>query len=216
MPQLTDFHEVRFPTDIAFGSSGGPERSTEIITLGSGREKRNQRWAQSRRRYDAGYGVKDLDQLHNVISFYEARRGPLYGFRFRDPLDWKSCGPLSTATMLDQTVGIGDGSMTEFQLVKNYGEGENPFQREIQKPESGSVSVAVEGNERFEGTDFTVDLATGIVSFLPSSIPASGEQITAGFHFDGPVRFANDQLTISLAAFSAGDIPSIPLMEIRL
>ena len=79
------FHEVRFPVDISLGSSGGPERSTEIVTLGSGHEQRNQRWSLSRRKFDAGYGVKGLDALHDVIAFFEARRGPLFGFRFRDP-----------------------------------------------------------------------------------------------------------------------------------
>ena len=50
MPQIAAFHDVRFPTAIALGSTGGPERRTEIVTLGSGREQRNQRWSRSRRR----------------------------------------------------------------------------------------------------------------------------------------------------------------------
>ena len=72
---------------------GGPERRTEIVTLGSGRERRNARWAHARRRYDAGYGVTTLDALHEVIAFFEERRGRLYGFRWRDRADWKSCAP---------------------------------------------------------------------------------------------------------------------------
>lgn len=31
-----NFHEVSFPLPIAFHSSGGPVRKTEIVTLGSG------------------------------------------------------------------------------------------------------------------------------------------------------------------------------------
>ena len=60
---MAGFHEILFPLDIALKSAGGPERKTEIVALGSGREERNARWAHSRRRYDAGYGVKTLDAL---------------------------------------------------------------------------------------------------------------------------------------------------------
>ena len=50
------FHEARFPTNQSFGSVGGPERRTEIVTLANGFEERNTPWAHSRRRYDAGSG----------------------------------------------------------------------------------------------------------------------------------------------------------------
>ena len=81
---MSDFHEIRFPLDVSLGGGGGPERRTEIVTLGSNREQRNARWAHSRRRYEAGYGVKTLAQLAQVIAFFEERRGRLYGFRWRD------------------------------------------------------------------------------------------------------------------------------------
>lgn len=216
MSSQTDFVELRFPTDVAFGSSGGPERSTEIVTLGSGREHRNQKWANSRRRYDAGYGVKDLDALHRVIDFFEARRGPLIGFRFRDPLDWKSCAPLKTPSAADQFLGTGDGTTTDYQLVKNYGAGDQVYRREIRKPVSGSLTVAVDNITLQEGTDFTVDHSTGVVSFSNGSIPATGASVSAAFEFDVPVRFGSDQLSVSLAAFTAGEVPSIPLLEIVL
>jgi len=87
MPLLESYHEVRFPTGVAMGSSGGPQRRTEIVTLGSGFEQRNARWQNSRRHYEAGYGVKNLDDLYAIISFFEERRGALFGFRFKDSLD---------------------------------------------------------------------------------------------------------------------------------
>jgi uncharacterized protein (TIGR02217 family) len=78
------FHEVRFPTRISLGASGGPERRTEIVVLGSGGEERNSRWADSKRSYNAGYGIKSVDDLHAVIAFFEERRGRLHGFRWKD------------------------------------------------------------------------------------------------------------------------------------
>ncbi len=215
MPILQSFHEVRFPTGIALGSSGGPERRTEIVTLGSGHEQRNARWQNSRRRYDAGYGVKNLDDLYAIIAFFEERRGALFGFRYKDPLDWKSCSPSQIPTATDQVIGTGDGTTTVFNLTKTFGSGSASYIRPIIKPGSGSVSIGVDGNDQTDGIDYAVDHITGEITFQPGQIPAANASITAGYQFDVPVRFATDELTINLAAFEAGNIPSIPLIEIK-
>src|ERR1044072_8205070 len=117
------FHEIRFPTSLAFGSSGGAHRKTEIVPPGSGFGERHCVWANSRRRYDVGYGVKSLDDLHSVIAFFEARMGRLYGFRFKDFADFKSCAPGADIGPLDQAIGTGDGAATQFQLIKIYASG---------------------------------------------------------------------------------------------
>ena len=139
------FDDVRFPTRISRGSSGGPERRTEIVVTGSGAEERNARWADSRRRYDAGLGIASLDDLHEVIRFFEERRGMLHGFRFKDHADWKSCAPGARVSALDQALGTGDGVTAGFQLVKRYGAGLRDYVRTITKPVRGSVHVAVAG-----------------------------------------------------------------------
>jgi uncharacterized protein (TIGR02217 family) len=206
------FHEVRFPTGIAFGSSGGPQRKTEIVTLGSGFEERNAVWANSRRRYDVGYGVKSLDDLHIVIAFFEARMGRLYGFRFKDFSDFKSCAPNAVLTPTDQTIGTGNGTATQFQLAKVYASGAGSWTRTIKKPVAGTVRVALNGVEQMSG--WSVDATTGVVTF--TSAPGSGVAVTAGFEFDVPVRFDTDALSVNLESFRAGEIPAIPIVEIRL
>ncbi|MEO0994386.1 MAG: DUF2460 domain-containing protein [Pseudomonadota bacterium] len=203
------FHEVRFPAALSFASSGGVERRTEIVTLSGGHEERNTPWAQARRRYDAGLGVRSLDDLDAVLRFYEGRRGPLYGFRWKDWLDHKSCAPSATPEPTDQGIGTGDGSTTQFQLTKDYG-GTPAMVRPITKPVDGTVRVAVGGVE----TAATVDTETGLVTL--ASAPAAGQAVTAGFAFDVPVRFGSDTLEVNLAAFEAGEIPSIPILEVRL
>src|SRR5712691_4551048 len=137
------FHEILFPLDIALKSAGGPERKTEIVAVGSGREERNQRWAHSRRRYDAGYGVKTFEALSAVVAFFEERRGRLHGFRWRDRLDHSSAAPDAAIAPNDQVIGAGDGVTAEFQLVKSYGGVYAPYQRPIAKPVPASVRVAV-------------------------------------------------------------------------
>jgi uncharacterized protein (TIGR02217 family) len=213
---MPDFHEVLFPLDIALKSAGGPERKTEIVALGSGREERNARWAHSRRRYDAGYGVKTLDALSAVVAFFEERRGRLHGFRWRDRLDHSSAPPGASVTPLDQAIGTGNGSATAFQLAKTYGATYAPYGRPIRKPLAGSVRVAVNGTEQTEGSAFSVDVTTGIVTFLSGHVPASGASVRAGFLFDVPVRFDTDYLEVDLSAFAAGSVARIPLVEIKL
>lgn len=212
---MTAFHEVLFPIDVALGASGGPERVTDVVTSVSGREQRNARHADSRRRFDAGYGVKSLAALSEVVAFFEERRGRLYGFRWRDRLDCSSSRPGTTPGPLDQPLGTGDGSTAIFALRKTYGALHAPYARTIAKPVAGSVRVAVGGIEKTAGTDFAVDTTSGRVTFLPGRIPASGAAITAGFLFDVPVRFDTDFLEVNLTAFAAGDIPRIPIVEIR-
>jgi uncharacterized protein (TIGR02217 family) len=213
---MPDFHEILFPLDIALKSAGGPERKTEIVALGSGREERNARWAHSRRRYDAGYGVKTLDALSAVVAFFEERRGQLHGFRWRDRLDHSSAAPGASVSPLDQAVGTGNGTATVFQLVKTYGSVYAPYQRPIAKPVAGSVRVAVNGVEQAAGSAFSVDTTTGTVTFLSGHVPGSGATVRAGFLFDVPVRFDTDYLEVDLSAFAAGSVPRIPLVEIKI
>lgn len=211
---MAAFHEIRFPLDISMRASGGPERRTDIVATGANREERNARWANSRRKYDAGYGVKSLAAISAVVTFFEERRGRLYGFRWRDRLDFKSCAPDLTPGPNDQILGLGDGIAAGFQLVKTYGGAFAPWVRTIAKPVEASVRVAVDGVEKAAGPDFTVDSTRGLVSFAAGRLPRFGARVTAGFLFDVPVRFDSDYLEIDLSAFQAGDIPKIPLIEI--
>jgi uncharacterized protein (TIGR02217 family) len=213
---MTSFHDVRFPTGISRRASGGPERRTDVVALASGHEERNSRWAHSRRRYNAGYGIRTLDEIHEVVGFFEERRGRLHGFRWKDHADYKSGPPQSAVDPADQEIGTGDGTTASFQLIKSYGDGGNAYVRPITKPVAGTVRVAVDGAEKADGVDFTVDLQTGIVAFLAGAIPGAAQAVTAGFEFDVPVRFDSDLLTINLDAFAAGQIPDIALVEVRV
>lgn len=214
MSELSSFHDVRFPVAVSFGATGGPEHRNEIVRLTSGAEKRNARFAQSRRRFDAGTGLRSVDDLHEVLNFFEARRGSLHAFRFADPFDKKSCRPDEAPAPADQVIGTGDGSAAAFQLVKTYGTGAEAYVRTITKPVSGTVIVSIDGSVQTEGSDFTVDHLSGIVTFLAGSIPAAGLAVSAGYEFDVPVRFDTDQISAGIASFKAGQIPSIPLLEV--
>lgn len=207
------FHDVRFPVDIALGARGGPQWRTEIVSFVSGHEQRNQKWAHSRRRYDAGYGIKSVEDLRKVMAFFEERRGAYHSFRWRDPFDFNSSDGSQDVAETDQLLGVGDGVQTSFQLVKNYGGTHDPYTRIIHKPVATSVLVALDAVTQIKNTDFTLDAMTGIISF--TAAPTMGVKVTAGFEFDVPVRFENDVLDLNMSHFSAGDIPSISLVEVR-
>lgn len=209
-----NFHEVRFPTALSFGSAGGPERRTEIVTLSNGFEERNSPWAQSRRRYDAGLGMRSLDDLSEVFAFYEARRGQLFGFRWKDWTDFKSCLPSDNFNALDQKFGEGDGARTAFPLIKNYRSGAFNYERVISKPLEGRVVVAEAGDVLDEGVHYSVDFETGVISFVTP--PDVNAILTAGFEFDVPVRFDSDRIEASSGSFAAGEIPAIPVVEVRV
>lgn len=208
------FHDVRFPSALSFGSVGGPERRTEIVALTNGFEERNTPWAHSRRRYDAGVGLRSLDDIEALIGFFEARQGQLCGFRWKDWSDFKSCEPSSDPAFNDQIIAYGDGVQTDFQLAKNYRSGQEVYTRPIRKPVVGSVRVGVQGSELTEGVHFKVDADLGLIQI--NHPPEEGVEITAGFEFDVPVRFDTDRIQSSVSSFQAGEIPSVPIVEIRV
>ena len=205
------FLEVRFPDNISRGARGGPERRTQIVEMASGDEERNGSWADSRRRYDASYGIRKADDLAAVTAFFEARRGRLYGFRWKDWADYKSGLPSASPIAVDQPLGTGNELATAFPLVKLYTSGAQSWTRTITKPVAGTVALALNGVTQITG--WTVNTTTGVVTF--AAAPAPGVTITAGFDFDVPVRFDTDTLDVTLDFERLGSITSIPLIEVR-
>lgn len=208
------FHEIRFPANLSFGSVGGPERRTDVVTLANGFEERNTPWAHSRRRYDAGVGMRSLDDIETLIAFFEARQGQLYGFRWKDWSDYKTCPASAEVDYRDQVIAVADGKADSFMLNKTYASGAFHYVRPITKPVLGTVRMGIEGDEMYEGVHFEVDTATGRVTF--DRVPDAGREITAGFEFDVPVRFDTDRIQTSMASFQAGDVPNVPVVEVRV
>ena len=208
------FHEVRFPASVSFGSIGGPERRTEVVALANGFEERNTPWAHSRRRYDAGMGMRSLDDVELMIAFFEARQGQLYGFRWKDWADYKSGKPSVDSQFEDQVFAIGDGVIAQFPLTKTYKSGEASYVRPITKPVAGSVTIGIQGDLQQESIHFEVDTATGIITF--DHPPDEGAEVTAGYEFDVPVRFDTDRVQTSVSNFHAGEVPNVPVVEVRI
>ena len=196
------FHEIQFPSDISYGSSGGPQYSTDIIITNSGYEQRNINWADSRGYYNVAHGVKTKEQMEVLIAFFRARKGRAYGFRFKDWSDYAAQG---------QNIATGDGVSVEFQLKKFYESGGETYVRDIKKPVDNSVYIYVDDVLITSG--LTVDNTSGIVTF--DAAPLNGAIITADFEFDVSVRFDTDRLSASLDSYGVHSWANIPLVEIR-
>jgi uncharacterized protein (TIGR02217 family) len=209
---MTAFDEVRFPVEIAMGSSGGPRRQTQIVVKGSGFESRNARWVNSRREYDISYGIRSMNDLHATLEFFEARNAQLIAFRLKDWADFQSVGPKSQISPTDQNIGTGDAVTTTFQLVKVYASGPSSWTRTIKKPVAGTTVVALNGVK--QNTGWSVDTTTGIVTFVVA--PGVGVAVTVGYQFDTPVRFNTDMIQVNLSEAQAGRFPSIPMIEVFL
>jgi uncharacterized protein (TIGR02217 family) len=208
------FHEIRFPANLSLGSVGGPERRTEVVTLANGFEERNMPWADSRRHYEAGSGLRTLDDIDALISFFEARRGRMHGFRWKDWSDHKSCVPSKRPSPTDQSLGTGDGVQVVFELSKTYRSGDQAYTRRICKPVAGTVIVAVARDPKIEGQEFAVDVERGEITFVVP--PDIGVLVSAGFEFDVPVRFDTDRIMTSMTSFQAGEVPDVPVVEVRV
>ncbi len=200
---MTGIAEVQFPPDISYGSSGGPEYTTDIVISTSGHEQRNINWSQARLRYNVAKGVKTKDQLAALIAFFRARKGRAYGFRFKDWSDFSAT---------QEVIGTGNGVQTQFQLVKRYVSGATQETRVIGKPVAGSVSMYK--NAVLQTSGVSVNSTTGIVTF--STPPANAVTITASFEFDVPVRFDTDRLVATMDSFATHSWDDIPLVEVRV
>ena len=196
------FHDVRLNVNYERGARGGPQFKTTVTTLASGHEQRNGDWQRARGRWNIGYGVQSKADYYEIFDFFLARQGRLYGFRFKDWVDFEAT---------DEPIGTGNASDTEFQLIKTYGSGAYTYVRPITKPVDGTLTVYLDA---VATTAYTVDNDTGVITF--DSAPGNAVAITATFEFDVPVRFTEDDLEIALQYVEAGSVPSIEILELRI
>lgn len=163
-----------FPKDIGYNSVGSTRFSTDVTVVDSGADQRISRWSQPLMEYDVAYGVRDIQQLQELVNFFRSvGRGKFNSFYFYDHLDHTSQATAFidqttdyATTDTDQFIATGDWVTTQFQLQKTYHSPNNisQFVRPITAPIADSVLVAVNGVAVF---NFTVDTTTGLLTFTP-------------------------------------------------
>jgi len=201
----------RFPSNISYGSAGGPSYSTSIVKSKSGRDSVNANWTMPLFTYNIENGIKDWVDLEDVIAFFHVAGGMFGRFRFKDWLDYKTSRGTITPAHNDQSIGVGDGVTTTFQFVKNYVVGSHIRARKISKPVVDTALIGIDGVLQSGG--YTVDYTTGTVTFI--SPPAVGANISWGGEFDVPVRFESDNINASMESWQLGNL-NLGLVEVRL
>ncbi|WP_296643088.1 DUF2460 domain-containing protein [Thiobacillus sp. 65-1402] len=191
MPALPPFIETVLPVlNNDFGTVGGPQWRTGIIEKRTGHEQRNIDLDDPRREWSMGErGMLEAD-LDALLEFHTMVRGAAIGFRFLDQADHKA----STKQLL----GFGTGALATFQLVKHYGESAYEYVRPITKPIAGTVAVYVD--DVLQASGWTLDAATGIVTF--AAAPALDAVVKATFQFHVPVRFKEDRIRHKFEMFT--------------
>lgn len=197
------FHDVLFPEDIGYGSTGGPGFLTRILILGSGHEQRSKGWSQARAEYNVIYGIKGKAELDALRAFHYCRYGKTYSFPLKDHEDYSVTG---------QAVGTSDGETATYDLVKTYTDGTYTYDRVNIMPVVATVVIYFDDVEQESGWSVAREAAQ--VTLDP--IPDEGVVITADFEFHVPVRFDIDKLPRSIEEMELGDMGEIPLIEVRV
>ncbi|MFU7500905.1 MAG: TIGR02217 family protein [Candidatus Tisiphia sp.] len=194
-----NFHDIRMPKFIETFAVGRPEFATSCAMTLSGREVRNLDREYAKQKYLIKNCRLSSLEFEQFSSFFRARRGGNFAFRFRDNVDYQ---------VSRQIIGKGDGELTQFQLVKLYEDPILPYARTISKPVFGSGAFYVNDIN----TEVQVDYNTGVVT-LPK--PLDKDQILTGnFIFDVAVRFASDSFEYFYSSDGSIELSPIELLEV--
>jgi uncharacterized protein (TIGR02217 family) len=118
-----------------------------------------------------------FDELRSAAGLYLACQGSFGTFLFDDPTD--------NATA-NQLIGTGNGSTTDFQLVRTFG----AFVEPVYAPHV--VSAIYDNGVIVNPVNYTVSTTTGIVTF--TSAPANTHVITGNFTYYFRCRFSDDRV----------------------
>jgi len=218
------FNDIRLPIEVERGAVGGPGFKTTVLQLESGFEQRNVDWSQIRGEWDISYGLMNMDNnglqtaVEDILHFFIVNRGKGDGWRFKDWSDYR-IGTVSNPTNDNQRIGLGDDAQTVFQVFKQYSFGGLTYDRTLKKLVSGQVVVLLDNV--VQGSGFTIDLTLATITFsvAPASTGGTGPggevSVEVALEFDIPVRFDEDRLKISVETSLAGQIPPIPIIELR-
>lgn len=154
---------------------------TGIKESASGKELRAARMSAPRWRYSLSFDVlretSGYTELQQIVGLFNQCRGSWDNFLYRDPED---------CTVTGQQFGTGDGTRTQFQLVRSWGAFVEPV-----TALNGTPAIYRAGNLQGSPVNYTIS-PDAIVSF--SSPPGIGEALTWTGNFYWRCRFTRDEL----------------------
>jgi len=162
-----------------------------------------------RRSWSIGTRNISYEKISKLAAFYSARKGTLQRFRYKD---WSDFYALQDGVDQQGYLGVGNGAINQFQLIKRYLDVE-VTERTITKPIANTVAVYFNGSVQSSG--WSVDATTGLVTFAVA--PANGVVITADFEFDVRAKFTSENFTTKFLAYKnkAESIHNLPALTLR-
>jgi uncharacterized protein (TIGR02217 family) len=192
--------------------------STDITIGRSGHEVRNANWQDPLHKFNAASGIKTRADVATLEAFFHTCRGRETGFLLQDLSDYQIPSSGNTPQLLP-------GSGNTRQIVKRYTDAlNNTLDRVITRPSSNTTHLKVYNNGSLltHGSQYTYSATTGVITFTftPSTVTITLDK------FYVPVRFDTDELPIDLLCmwvdlenngepYSLGEMPSVPIVEIR-
>lgn len=194
------FHDIKLPEFMEIFAYGVPEYTTYYAKSLSGREVRSCANAQHLMKYLIKDCYLSEHEFYLFNSFFKARRGKFYSFRFKDLADYK---------VQNQIIGIGDGVQKKFPLIKNYDDPIMPFDRIITRHIPSTVKLCV-NNQEISAEYY--DIQNGVIHFnKPLEI---GDKLVANFEFDVEVRFNNDSFAYTHRSDGSIQLSNVELVEV--
>lgn len=152
--------------------------NTAVRTAASGREFRASNWQVPRGARVLAYEFLRADaefqELQQIEGFFNTCRGALHSFLFDDELD---------NTVTAQTFALGNGSTTQFRLVRTQG-------GHVMAPDFVNLPASIYANGVLQASGVTVTSA-GLVTF--SAAPAAGVVLSWSGTYLWRYRFARDE-----------------------
>lgn len=202
---INNFLEKRFPIDISYGSSGGPEYYTDVLSTTNGCEIRSSKIYTPKMKFNISTGIKNRQQMNDIIHFFRCCKGRKMGFRYKDWGDFY--GQNEKVKVIDQHT---------IQLIKTYNLDHDIIEeRIITKPVQNTVIIQI-NNQVIPTTQLNINYITGRITLLNQIINDSNSKITADFEFDVPVRFDTDYLPVTRENYNFYSLPNIELVEVKV
>lgn len=202
---INNFIERRFPVDISYGSSGGPEYYTEVLSTTNGNEIRSSKIYNPRMKFNITNGLKNKHQMEKIMHFFRCCKGRKMAFRYKDWCDFY--GKNEQVKIIDRNT---------LQLIKTYNlDYDVVEERIITKPVENTVIIRI-NDKPIEDTQMKINYNTGRIILLNHLIDQKDIKITADFEFDVPVRFDTDYLPVIMENYTFYSLPNIELVEVKV
>lgn len=187
--------EAQLPTYVSEGAVSVDDWNTQTNVLPNGVQQRIALQSKPLGRWTINYSTVDETKHIALRNFKLAVKGSFYAFRFKDWADFKSD---TAAPGQSCSPATGDGANKIFQLQKTYTVSSplTAYVRTITKPVNGTLEVYVNGVLQTETTHYTVNYATGVVTFVTA--PTASHTVKAVFQFDKVGHFVNDDNPVTV------------------